>query len=69
MPLKYFLLDNAAASPDNNQRKRLVLPRVASLQTAWERCGGSTQRVPEQVFLAALSSRRKETSSYTLVPH
>lgn len=56
MPLKYFVLDKATASPNNNQRKRPVPPCVASLQIACERSGGRTQRLPEQVFLAALSS-------------
>lgn len=41
-----------------------MLPRVASLQTALE---DGTQRLPEQEFLAALSSLSKETSSHTLI--
>lgn len=64
MLLKYFLLDKAAENPNRNQKKSLVLPRVACLQNS---SVGRTRRLPEQVFLATLSSLSKETSSYTLI--
>lgn len=42
-------------------------PHVASLQIARERSGGRTRSLPEHIFLVALSSQSKETSSYALV--